>query len=479
MPQVYGILSLDNCGFVFSGTAFGSRGPITGKGTARTMDFISIIERKKLGLELTAEEIRTFASGAADGSVKDYQLAALLMAIRLVGMTDRETADLTMAMAKSGEMLDPDVGGVPVDKHSTGGVGDTTTLILAPLVAACGGKVLKMSGRGLGHTGGTIDKMESIPGMRVTLPTEEFVRIVREIGCCVVGQSERLAPADKRLYALRDVTSTVDSVPLIASSILSKKFASGAGAIVLDVKTGSGALMATEQASLALARTMVRIGTLAGRRITAVISGMEEPLGSHVGNALEVREAIDVLSGKCPEDIPLTRVALYLGVHMLTLSGVARGMDEARGMLLKKLRDGSGLEKFREMIIRQGGDPRVCDDTSLLGTAPVVREILSPRDGYLRATDCMRLGYAAQHMGAGRRTKEDRIDLRVGFVMRRRIGDPCRRGESICTLHAADEGSAVRAEREILDALSFSEAPCPPSVFLRDVADENGVRSIG
>ncbi len=443
------------------------------------MDFVSVIEHKKRGGELTNEEIRAFARGAADGSVKDYQLAALLMAIRLNGMTDRETRDLTLAMAESGDMLDPDVGGVPVDKHSTGGVGDTTTLILAPLVAACGGKVLKMSGRGLGHTGGTIDKMESIPGMRVTMPEEEFVRTVREIGCCVVGQSAQLAPADKRLYALRDVTATVDSVPLIASSILSKKFASGAKAIVLDVKTGSGALMPTEEDSIALAGAMVRIGALSGRKITAVISGMEEPLGSHVGNALEVKEAIDVLSRRCPEDLPLTRVALYLGAHMLTLSGVAKDMGSARAMLLEKLRDGSGLEKLREMIVRQGGDPRVCDDTSLLGTAPVVREIPCPGDAYLSATDCTRLGYAAQRMGAGRASKEDVLDLRVGFVMKKRIGDFCRRGESLCAVHAADEASALRAEKEILEALTFTAEKCPPSRLIRDVVDENGVRRIG
>ena len=440
------------------------------------MDFVSVIEHKKRGMELTPEEIKAFAAGAADGSVKDYQLSALLMAIRLNGMTDRETRDLTLAMAESGDMLKPDVGGVPVDKHSTGGVGDTTTLILAPLVAACGGKVLKMSGRGLGHTGGTIDKMESIPGMRVTMPEEEFVRAVREIGCCVVGQSAQLAPADKRLYALRDVTATVDSVPLIASSILSKKFASGARAIVLDVKTGSGALMPTEEASIDLARAMVRIGALSGRKITAVISGMEEPLGSHVGNALEVKEAIDVLSGRCADTLPLTRVALYLGAHMLTLSGVARDMAEARDMLWSRLHDGSGLKKLREMIVRQGGDPRVCDDTALLGVAPVVTEVPCPADGYLKATDCTRLGYVAQRMGAGRASKEDTLDLRVGFVMNRRIGDRCRRGESVCTVHAATPESAERAAGEILGALTFSDAPCPPAVLIRDVVDENGVR---
>ncbi len=442
------------------------------------MDFVSIIEKKKHRLELTAEEIRYFVKGAADGSIRDYQLAALLMAIRLNGMTDRETVDLTMSMAESGDMLDPDVGGVPVDKHSTGGVGDTTTLVLAPLVAACGGKVLKMSGRGLGHTGGTIDKMESIPGMRVTMPEDEFVRIVRDVGCCVVGQSAQLAPADKRLYALRDVTSTVDSVPLIASSILSKKFASGARAIVLDVKTGSGALMPTEEKSVALGQTMVRIGALAGRRITAVVSSMEEPLGSHVGNALEVKEAIDVLSMRCPEDAPLTRVSLYLGAHMLLLSGVCSDLEEARGRLRAKLRDGSGLEKLRQMIIRQGGDPRVCDDPSLLGRAPVVREVICPADGYLSGTDCMGLGYAAQHMGAGRASKEDVIDLRVGFVMNRRIGDRCSRGDSLCTLHAADENSALRAEKEILAALRFSDSPCPPAALIRCVVDKNGVHRI-
>ncbi|MBR6707036.1 MAG: thymidine phosphorylase [Clostridia bacterium] len=443
------------------------------------MDFVSIIERKKRGEELSADEIRAFAAGAADGSVKDYQLSALLMAIRLNGMTDRETRDLTLAMAASGDMLRPEVGGVPVDKHSTGGVGDTTTLILAPLVAACGGKVLKMSGRGLGHTGGTIDKMESIPGMRTTMPEEEFVRAVREIGCCVVGQSAQLAPADKRLYALRDVTATVDSVPLIASSILSKKFASGAGAIVLDVKTGSGALMPTEEDSIALASAMVRIGALSGRKITAVISGMEEPLGSHVGNALEVKEAIDVLSGRCDDRLPLTRVSVYLASHMLVLSGVAPGLKQAREMLWARLHDGSGLKKLREMIARQGGDPRVCDDTSLLGTAPVKLEVLCPEDGFLAATDCTRLGYAAQRLGAGRASKEDVLDLRVGFVMHRRIGDRCRRGENVCTVHASDEKSAARAAGEILSALTFSAAPCPPSRLIWDVVDENGVRKPG
>ena len=278
------------------------------------MDFLSAITAKKFGKALTTQQIREFSQAAAEGLVPDYQLAAMLMAIRLNGMDARETADLTMAMAQSGDMLDPDVGGVPVDKHSTGGVGDTTTLVLAPLVASCGGKVLKMSGRGLGHTGGTVDKLESIPGMQTSFPKERFVDIVRRVGCAVVGQSTELAPADKRLYALRDVTSTVDSIPLIASSILSKKFASGAKALVLDVKYGSGAVMSSLENSMALAKAMVEIGTHAGRQVTAVLTGMEEPLGTHVGNALEVKEAIDILAGRAGGD--LKKVALYLGAHM-------------------------------------------------------------------------------------------------------------------------------------------------------------------
>ncbi|MBQ8137648.1 MAG: thymidine phosphorylase [Clostridia bacterium] len=439
------------------------------------MDFVSIIEHKKQGLALTRDEIRAFAEGAARGTVPDYQLSALLMAIRLNGMDDRETTDLTMAMAESGDMLRPEVGGIPVDKHSTGGVGDTTTLILAPLAAACGAKVLKMSGRGLGHTGGTIDKMESIPGMRVMLPVSEFVDIVKTVGCAVVGQSSELAPADKALYALRDVTATVDCVPLIASSILSKKFASGAEAIVLDVKTGSGALMATEADSIRLADTMVRIGRLAGRHVTAVISGMEEPLGSYVGNALEVREAIEVLSGKTPKAHPLRRMALFLGAKMLVASKVEEDDASASAAMEAALESGRGLAKLKEMITAQGGDGRVCDDLSLLPSAPVIREVLSPCAGYLKATDCTALGYAAQRMGAGRKTKDNVIDPAVGFVMNKRIGESVQKGESLITVHARSEESALAAEKELLAALTFSDAPCPKARLLYDVVDEDGV----
>lgn len=441
------------------------------------MDILSVIEDKKRGRALSREQIAFFVQGAAEGTLPDYQLAALLMAIRLQGMDARETADLTEEMARSGRMLCPDVEGVPVDKHSTGGVGDTTTLVLAPLVAACGGKVLKMSGRGLGHTGGTIDKLESIPGMRVELPEEEFVSIAKRVGCVVVGQSAHLAPADKRLYALRDVTGTVDSIPLIASSILSKKFAAGAQAIVLDVKTGSGALMPTLESSIQLAQAMVEIGAHAGRKIAAVVSGMEEPLGSHVGNALEVKEAIDVLAGRTAG--PLKEVSLFLGTQMLLASGLAADAAKARSSLETALARGAGLEKLKEMIAAQGGDARVCDDPSLLPQAPLIFPIWAEEDGYLAGTDGTALGLAAQRMGAGRAKKDDQIDPAVGFVMEKRIGDPVRKGEPLCTLHARDRSSAQAAEKSIRAALRFSPTPVPPARLLYALVTPQGVFHLG
>ena len=419
------------------------------------MNFLSAITAKKLGKPLDTQQIEYFSRAAAEGLVPDYQLAAMLMAIRLNGMDARETADLTMAMARSGDMLDPDVGGVPVDKHSTGGVGDTTTLVLAPLVASCGGKVLKMSGRGLGHTGGTVDKLESIPGMRTSLPKEEFVEIVRTVGCAVIGQSAELAPADKRLYALRDVTSTVDSIPLIAASILSKKFAAGAKALVLDVKYGSGAIMDTMEKSLELARTMVDIGTQAGRHVIAVLTGMEEPLGTHVGNALEVKEAIDILSGRAGGD--LKQVSLFLGAQMLCASGVADGMEKAEAKLRTALESGAGLAKLAEMIAAQGGDPRVTEDLSLLPQAPVRRTVTAERNGVVSAMDTMRLGYIAQGLGAGRRTKEDVIDPGVGFIMRARLGDQIRAGDPLAEIHARNEDDYEQAAAAIRDTVRITE----------------------
>lgn len=422
------------------------------------MDFIDIITHKKLGMRLTDAEIAYFADAAADPDSRDYQLSALLMAIRLNGMDEGETAALTMAMAQTGHMLQPDVGGVPVDKHSTGGVGDTTTLILVPLVAACGAKVVKLSGRSLGHTGGTIDKLESIPGMRVELPEEEFLGIVRRVGCCVVGQSADLVPADKRLYALRDVTSTVDSIPLIASSIMSKKIASGAHGIVLDVKTGSGAIMRTAEECIALAESMVAIGTRLGRNVSALITSMEEPLGSHVGNALEVKEAIDVLAGRTGG--PLLEVSLLLGSDMLVAAGVVDNAETAGQLLDSALRQGRGLAKLEEMIAAQGGDARVCRDTGLLPRARFTRAVRAEGNGYIHHVDAQALGLAAQALGAGRRTREDMIDPAAGLVMHRRIGDRVCRGEPLLTLHANDQDKTEAVAQSLKDVVHIDSAPC-------------------
>ena len=439
------------------------------------MIFPAVIAQKKLGGALTVEQIDMFVRGAAEGTVPDYQLAALLMAIRLNGMDARETVDLTLAMARSGDMLHPDVGGIPVDKHSTGGVGDTTTLVLVPLCAACGAKIPKMSGRGLGHTGGTVDKMESI-GMNAELSTADFLRQVREIGCAVTGQSANLAPADKALYALRDTTSTVDSLPLIASSIMSKKLASGAEGIVLDVKVGSGALMPDLAGSLDLARTMVDIGTRAGRRVSALLTGMDEPLGTHVGNRLEVKEAIDILRGESGG--PLLTVSLRLGAQMLIASGLAEDPEEGIVLLRRALQDGRGLEKLREMIRAQGGDESVCDRPETLAGAPIVRPVTAPQGGFIQRMDTMRLGYAAQELGAGRRQKTDRIDPRVGFIMQRRIGEAVEAGQPLCTVYAASEAGFARAEYMIRTAVFIGDAPAEKSRLLYALVTENGVQEL-
>ncbi len=442
------------------------------------MNIVEIILKKKHGEALTREEIRFFARGAADGSLPDEQLAALLMAICLRGMTPQETADLTMEMMHSGEVVDlSGAGGVCVDKHSTGGVGDTTTLVLTPLVAACGAKVAKMSGRGLGHTGGTLDKLESIPGCTVSLSQAAFVEQVRRIGCAVIGQTGDLVPADKRLYALRDVTGTVDSVPLIASSILSKKLAAGAHAIVLDVKTGSGALMQTLKDSIELAQAMVRIGTLAGRPILAMVTGMDQPLGTHVGNALEVKEAIDILSGRADDrSADLREVSLLLGGQMLLAAGVAASRDEARRLLEQALQSGAGLDKLREMIAAQGGDARVCDDTGLLPRARYILPVPALRDGYVCSMDTTGIGYAAQGLGAGRARKTDVIDPAVGLVMAARIGDPVRAGEPIAHIHANDEARGREAVARMQRLVQLSDAqPQKPPLILAEVTPQ-GVR---
>lgn len=440
------------------------------------MNMVDVILKKKAGGALTPEEIRAFARGAADGSVPDYQLAALLMAICWRGMTAEETACLTMEMMHSGGVVDLSaIDGICVDKHSTGGVGDTTTLVLVPLAAACGAKVAKLSGRGLGHTGGTLDKLESIPGCTVNVSREDFIRQVRDIGCAVIGQTQDLCPADKALYALRDVTGTVDSIPLIASSIVSKKLASGAGAIVLDVKTGSGALMHTVEDSIALAKAMVDIGAQAGRPILALVTGMDQPLGTHVGNALEVKEAIDILAGRAKGD--LLTVSLELGSRMLVACGIAADVEDGKARMTRALESGAGLAKFREMITAQGGDGRVCDDTDYLPHAAYKISVSALSSGYVARMDTAAIGRCAQALGAGRQKKTDVIDPAVGLVMDVRLGDAVAAGDSLATLYLNRRELASDAVGEMQRAIAITEEkPTLPPLIHAAVSCEGVTR---
>ena len=442
------------------------------------MTMLEIIEKKKLGQELTKEEIVFFTRAAAEKTVPDYQLSALLMAIRLNGMTYRETTDLTLAMRDSGDIADlSGIPGIKVDKHSTGGVGDTTTLVLAPLVAACGAPVAKMSGRGLGHTGGTLDKLESIPGMSVALSVEDFIRQVKEIGVAVIGQTGHLAPADKTLYSLRDVTSTVDSLPLVVSSILSKKLAAGSDAIVLDVKSGSGAIMHTEEDSIRLAETMAQVGALAGKPIVAVVSGMDQPLGTHVGNALEVKEAIDILAGRAGGD--LLEVSLTLGGYMLLLAGKAESPEAGKAMMKTAIDSGAGLKKLKEMIAAQGGDPSVCDDVTRLPQAKVIRAAKCGKAGWVQKMDTMALGMAAQAMGAGRMKMDDELDYSVGYVLQVRIGDRVQEDSPLCVLHARSEADAEQAERAVRNAIQIGDEPCGRAPNFIAIVTKDGVKRLG
>ena len=430
------------------------------------MTMLEIIEKKKLHGELSREEIHFFAKAAAEKSVPDYQLAALLMAIRLNGMTDRETTDLTLEMRDSGDVADLSaIPGIKVDKHSTGGVGDTTTLVLTPLAAACGVPVAKISGRGLGHTGGTLDKLESIPGMKVAMSTDQFIRQVNDIGLVVAAQSGYLAPADKTLYALRDVTSTVDSLPLIISSIMSKKLASGVDAIVLDVKTGSGAIMHTLEDSKALAEGMVRVGKLAGKPMVALVTDMSQPLGTHVGNALEVKEAIDLLAGRAGGD--LLEVSLGIGGWMLKLAGITETAEEGEARMREAIASGAGLQKLKEMIAAQGGNPAVCDDVKLLPQAAVIRTAVCGKAGYVQKMDTEALGLASQAMGAGRETMEDQLDYSVGYVLKVRLGDKVEEDTPLVELHAKNEADAARAEAAIKAAIRIGPEPAekPPLFY--------------
>jgi pyrimidine-nucleoside phosphorylase len=417
-----------------------------------------LIMKKRDGGVLTKEEIDFIISSYTKDYIPDYQMSALAMAIYFRGMTPEETAHLTMAMAYSGDVMDLSaIKGIKVDKHSTGGVADTTTLVLAPMVAACGAPVAKMSGRGLGHTGGTIDKLESIPGMRVELSEEEFIDNVNKYGIAIIGQTKNLTPADKKLYALRDVTATVDSIPLIASSVMSKKIAAGADAIVLDVKVGRGAFMKDLESAKALAKLMVDIGNSVGRKTVAHVTNMDYPLGLAIGNALEIIEAVQVLKGHGSKD--LLEVCMLLGSDMLQIAGVAKDDTEARAKLKEALDSGKALQKFKEFIKAQGGDERVVDDFSLLPQAKYVRPWIADRDVYIKDMMALDLGLVAMKLGAGRERKEDKIDLAVGIMLGGKVGDIVRKGEPIATIYANDEGKAEWALNEIKKYILLSDEP--------------------
>lgn len=427
------------------------------------MRMVDLIVKKQNGKELTTEEIQFFVKGYTDGSIPDYQASALAMAIYFQDMTDQERADLTMAMVNSGETIDLSaIEGIKVDKHSTGGVGDTTTLVLAPLVAALGVPVAKMSGRGLGHTGGTIDKLEAIEGFHVELSKDEFIKLVNRDKVAVIGQSGNLTPADKKLYALRDVTGTVNSIPLIASSIMSKKIAAGADAIVLDVKTGAGAFMKTDEDAVNLAKAMVRIGNNVGRQTMAVISDMSQPLGFAIGNALEVQEAIDTLRGEGPED--LNELVLTLGSQMVVLAKKAETLEEARTKLQEVMKNGKALEKFKEFLSNQGGDASVVDEPSKLPQAAYKIDVPAKEAGVVSEIVADEIGVAAMLLGAGRATKEDEIDLAVGIMLRKKVGDKVEKGEPLVTLYANRE-NVDDVTAKVYDNIRISEKAAAPKLI--------------
>ncbi len=431
------------------------------------MRMVDIIGKKKNGGSLTPDELRFFIDGVVDGSIPDYQISAFCMAVLFRGMNDDEIACLTDLMARSGDMIDlAEFGDLSVDKHSTGGVGDKTTLILAPLTAACGAVVAKMSGRGLGHTGGTVDKLESIPGYKTELSEEAFREVSRRVGVCVIGQSGELAPADKKLYALRDVTATVDSIPLIVSSVMSKKLAAGAHSIVLDVTVGSGAFMKTVDDAVALAEKMVTIGRACGRNMAALITDMSEPLGRAVGNSLEVQEAIAVLKGHVGGD--LKEVCLALAGEMLSLS-LKLSPEEGRRLAEETLESGAAYRKFCEWIAAQGGDARYAEEPEHFPAARYSLDVMAPEDGYLAAMDTEAIGNVACSLGAGRRTKADKIDMAAGIVLCAKIGDPVEKGEPLATLYSEREETLAPAAAAYLKALTFSSAAVPKPTLIHRI----------
>lgn len=432
------------------------------------MRMTDIIAKKRDGEELSAAEIDYMIQGYTKGEIPDYQMSAMCMAILLRGMNDRETLDMTMSMMNSGETLDlSPIKGVKADKHSTGGVGDKTSLVLCPMVSACGLKIAKMSGRGLGHTGGTIDKLESFSGFSTAISEEQFFKNVNEIGIAIIGQTADLVPADKKIYALRDVTATVPSIPLIVSSIMSKKLASGADVIVLDVKCGDGAFMKTEGEARELARGLTRIGRLAGRKCAAVITDMDQPLGYAVGNALEVKEAIAVLKGEQQGD--LLELCLNLGGCMLAEAGLAESVEAARARLMEAVRDGSALKKLAQMVAAQGGDSRAVYDVALLPKAAVELPVFSERDGYVSRIHAENVGLVSMHLGGGRATKESAIDLSVGVVLAKKLGDYVKKGELLGTIHASGREKAEEAAELLRRCYEFTDTPVERPAFIKGI----------
>lgn len=437
------------------------------------MRMYDILAKKRDGGILTDEQIQFFIDGYVSGAIPDYQASALLMAIFLKGMTPHETAALTRSMAQSGDLVDlSSIDGIKVDKHSTGGVGDKTTLIVAPVVASLGVRVAKMSGRGLGHTGGTVDKLESIPGFRTTLDREAFFDVVRRVGVSVIGQSGNLAPADKKLYALRDVTATVNSIPLIASSIMSKKIAAGSDRILLDVKTGSGAFMKTLEDSIALAKEMVSIGEHVGRRTVALITDMDRPLGCAIGNALEVCEACETLQGRGPAD--LTEVCIELAANMLWLAEKGE-LAQCRSLARQQIANGEAFAKLKEMVQAQGGDTSVLDDPEKFAPPNVCYEVLAQREGFLYAMDTEKCGIASVELGAGREKKEDPIDYSAGIVLRKKVGDFVRKGEVLASFYSSEESKCRTAEQTFTQALRIQDARPEQTALIHTRVTAQGV----
>lgn len=432
------------------------------------MNPVDLIIKKRDGGSLTTDEMNFFVQGAAQDTWPDYQIAAMLMAMFLRGLNEKETTDMTLAMVLSGDQLDLSaIPGIKVDKHSTGGVADTTTLVLAPLVAACGVPVVKMSGRGLGFTGGTIDKLESIPGFRVSLDIDEAIALVRRHGLVILSQTDRLTPADRKLYALRDVTGTVESIPLIAASIMSKKIAAGADAIVLDVKCGSGAFMKNPDEARDLARVMIAIGKNVKKRVAAVISSMDQPLGHCIGNTLEVLEAISVLKGEAGGD--LLQVVMALGTEMLIAAEAAADPDDAIKKLQHALKSGAALKRFSDLISGQGGDPRIIDHPERLPQPRFKKQFIASADGYLNHIDTMRLGYLFVHLGGGRKTKTDPIDYTAGLILHKRLGDWVQKGDVLVSIQAMDEAKVQMTEAALNDVFVFSKTPPDKKPLILDI----------